>query len=225
MFAPRFSEVSRLALRLGAVAALACLPACGGPLDDDEGANDDTPEIESTEEGLAPRLPPGGGGELVLDDPVIPSEMPVCQDCEATGAVGLSTINGVVHLTLRGVSAGTRMTQLAGTGTPYATTDDLIAVGERRLIGGSYQYVQVWSAPIAGFEPGLWSRTLNRLGTYVLSNGVTLTAQAMSLAAAPAALRVSANYKGTSPLYKATIYALGAARGGGIYMAVPFVGL
>lgn len=227
MSTPAFADLSRLFVRLGAVAALACLPACGGPLEDEEGLSDEeAAELESNEEGLGMRVDPGGGVlPLQLDQEPIPSEMPVCQDCESTGGVGLASVNGVIHLTLRGVSAGTRMTQLAGSGTPYITTDDVLSVTERRLVNGSYQYVQVWSSPIAGFESDRWSRSYNRFTfSYSVSNGVSLNAQAMSLAAAPAGTRVSANWKGSSPLYKATVFALGNVRGGGIFMPVPYTG-
>lgn len=220
-----FADLSRFAVRFGAVAALACLPACGGPLDGEELADDEAAELESTEEGLGARVDPIGGGPLVIANEPIPSEMPVCQDCEVNGAVGLTSIGGVTHLTLRGVSAGTRMTQLAGSGTPYITTDDIVSVTERRLVNGTYQYIQVWSSPIAGFEAGYWSRSYNRFTfTYATSNGVTLNAQAMSLAAAPAGARVSANWKGANPTYRATVFALGNARGGGIFLPVPYVG-
>lgn len=222
-----FSRTPRFARLLSVAAALTCaasLTACGEGLEDEDGT--DEAALDSAEEGLGIRVNPNDPlPPFPAWDIVIPQEAPVCQDCESTGYIGLAVSGGVTSITLRGVSAGTRLNTIAGG--VYAPTDDALFIQQRQLINGSWLYVNIWSTPIAGFEPWAWSRSYNsKLRTYSTSNGVVLNATAISTLNAPetmrAALSTASNWRGATPNLRAVVYP--TVNGGlGIAMPVPYI--
>jgi hypothetical protein len=218
-----FARMPRFARLLSVAAALACaatLSACGEGLEDEDEA-----ALDTAEEGLGARANPGGGDVLPLDGFEVPQEAPVCQDCEIAGAVGLTTIGGMPHVTLRGVSAGTRVNTIVGS--TFLPTGDYVYVVQRQFVNGAWREVPVWQSPISGFDHTAWYRVWNsKLQAYVTSTGVTLNAAAMSLANVEANLRgqmaIAANWRGGSPLFKAVVFVNGNVLGGGVRNPIPF---
>lgn len=219
-----FARMPRFARLLSVAAALACaatLSACGEGLEDEDEA-----ALDTAEEGLGIRIQPGD--QLAPFPPLeisIPQEAPVCQDCQSTGYIGLAVSGGVTSITLRGVSAGTRLNTIAGS--TFTPANDTLYIQQRQLINGIWMYVDVWSTPIAGFEPWAWSRLYNaKLRTYSTSNGVILTATPVSTLNAPetmrAALSTAANWKGATPNFRGVVYPTTSA-GFGIPMPVPYI--
>ena len=221
-----FSRTPRFARLLSVAAAVTCaltLTACGEGLEDEDGT--DEAALDTAEEGLGIRIIPGDGQIIALDGFEVPQEAPVCQDCEIAGAVGLTTISGMPHVTLRGVSAGTRVNTIVGSA--FVPTGDYIYVLQRQFLNGSWQDVPVWQSPIAGFDHTAWYRVWNsRTQTYATSTGVTLNATAMSLASVEANLRgqmaVAGNWRGVTPLFKAVVFVNGNVLGGGVRNPIPF---
>ena len=103
MSSPHPNRFARLLSVAAALACAAALPACGDALTDEESVRtDDVAVVETTSAALGGRALPGEGDVLQLDGTPIPQEAPVCQDCKTPGwALGLTTIGGVPHLTLR----------------------------------------------------------------------------------------------------------------------------
>jgi hypothetical protein len=225
-----FSRAPRFARLLSVAAALTCaatLTACGEGLEDDESAlADDETVVETTDQALGGRNIPGDAPVVALDGFEVPQEAPVCQDCEIAGAVGLTTIGGMPHVTLRGVSAGSKLNAFVGAA--YIPTGDYIYVLQRQFVNGAWRDVPVWQSQITGFDHIAWARTWNsRTRLYSTSTGVTLNAAAMSLATVEANLRgqmaIAANWRGAAPLFKAVVFVNGPVLGGGVRMPVPFL--
>lgn len=220
----------RFARPLSVAVALTCaalVPACGDGLPDEESTGlDDAPLFETTARTLGGRDLPGEGNVLQFDGTVIPQEAPVCQDCKTPGwAVGLTTIGGMPHLTLRAVSAGAQVNKVVGAG--FVPTGDYVYVLQRRLVNNVWQDVPVWQAPVTGFDHIAWYRTWDSLNrTYATSTGVPLTAIPMSLSTVEAGLRaqmaVAANWRGSSPLFSAWLMVNGSVGGGGVRNPIPF---
>lgn len=209
----------RFARPLALLGALA-LAACGSAADFEDEA-----ELTEVEEGLGIRVNPGDLPTFPQIDTPIPQEMPVCQDCETTGYVGLAVSGGVTSITLRGVSAGTRLNTI--TGGTFSPADDKLYVQQRQLINGNWVYIDIWSTPIAGFEPYAWSRTYNsKLRTYSTSNGVILNGTPVSTLNAPetmrAALSTASNWRGATPNLRAVVYPT-TSGGFGIAMPIPYI--
>jgi hypothetical protein len=222
-----FSRTPRFARLLSVAAALACaatLAACGEGLEDEDGT--DEAALDTAEEGLGIRNQPG---DVLAPFPrleiSIPQEAPVCQDCETTGYIGHVVSGGVTSLTLRGVSAGTRLNTIFGG--IFAPANDTLYVQQRQLINGVWMYVDVWSTPIAGFEPWAWSRSYNsKMRAYSTSNNVVLNATPISTLNAPetmrAALATVSNWRGATPNFRGVIYPT-VTGGFGIPMPIPYV--
>ena len=177
-------------------------------------------------EAIGGRNLPGEGDVLQFDGIVIPQEAPVCQDCKTPGwALGLTTIGGVPHLTLRALSAGTQVSQVVPAS--FVPTGDYIYVVQRQFVNGVWQDVPVWQSPITGFDHVAWYRVWNdKVRNYIASTGVPLNATPMSLVTAAAALRaqmaVASNWRGEFPLFKAYVMVTGPVAAGAVRNPILF---
>ena len=227
MSMPRPSRFARLLSVVAALACAAALPACGDGLPDDESlSTDDAALIETTDEAIGGRDLPGEGDVLQFDGTVIPQEAPVCQDCKTPGwALGLTTIGGVPHLTLRALSAGTQVNQVVPAS--FVPTGDYIYVVQRQFVNGVWQDVPVWQSPITGFDHVAWYRVWSdKVRGYVASTGAPLNATPMSLVTVGAGLRaqmaVASNWRGELPLFKAYVMVTGPVAGGAVRNPILF---